>query len=102
MVELRVGNFDLVDASQGRTIIAHLGDGCSMTALLDGRPIDTSMGFTPAGGLMMGTRCGDLDPGVIIHLIDRLGYGAQEIQSLTNKQSGSRSTSVCQHDRAVH
>jgi len=76
------------EASQGRTIIAHLGNGCSMTALLDGRPIDTSMGFTPAGGLMMGTRCGDLDPGVIVHLIDRLGYGAQDIQSLTNMQSG--------------
>jgi acetate kinase len=50
-------------ASQGRVILAHLGNGASLAAVRDGRSIDTSMGFTPAGGLTMGTRPGDLDPG---------------------------------------
>jgi acetate kinase len=53
----------------GRTIIAHLGNGCSMVALKDGHPQDTTMGLTPTGGLMMGTRSGDLDPGVLFYLL---------------------------------
>lgn len=80
-------------AKQGRVIIAHLGNGCSMTALLDGRPVETTMGFTPAGGLMMSTRCGDLDPGVLVYLMDHRGYGPREIERLVNQESGLKGVS---------
>src|SRR5437870_4780722 len=63
-------------AARGRLIIAHLGNGASMAAVLNGQPLDTTMGFTPTGGLMMGTRSGDLDPGVLIHLMHAKGYDA--------------------------
>ena len=61
-------------AARGRTIIAHLGNGASMAAVRDGQPVDTTMGFTPTGGFMMGTRSGDLDPGVLVHLLAHEGY----------------------------
>src|SRR6185312_3248969 len=70
-----------------RAIIAHLGNGASMVALKDGQPIDTSMGLTPTGGFMMGTRSGDLDPGVILYLL-RQGYSADQLEALLNHQSG--------------
>ena len=54
----------------GKTIIAHLGNGASLAATFNGVSIDTTMGYTPTGGLMMGTRCGDLDPGVVLRLCD--------------------------------
>ena len=81
------------EAGRGRTIIAHLGSGCSLTALRDGLPVETTMGFTPAGGVMMGTRCGDLDPGVIIYLMDHLRYGPREIERLVNQESGLKGVS---------
>ena len=81
------------EASHGRAIIAHLGNGCSMTALLDGKPVETTMGFTPAGGLMMSTRSGDLDPGVLIYLMDHLGYGPRDIERLVNQESGLKGVS---------
>lgn len=56
-------------AAKGRVILAHLGSGASIAAVLDGRSIDTSMGFTPTAGLVMGTRSGDLDPGVVSYLL---------------------------------
>ena len=80
-------------AKRGRVIIAHLGNGCSMTALLDGRPVETTMGFTPAGGLMMSTRSGDLDPGVLIYLMDHQKYGPREIERLVNQESGLKGVS---------
>jgi len=80
-------------AKQGRVIITHLGNGCSMTALLDGRPVETTMGFTPAGGLMMSTRSGDLDPGVLIYLMDHQKYGPREIERLVNQESGLKGVS---------
>jgi acetate kinase len=70
-----------------RSIIAHLGSGASMVALADGRPIDTTMSFTPAGGLMMSTRTGDIDPGVMLHLLDG-GYGARELGRVFQKEAG--------------
>ena len=76
------------EARLGRTIIAHLGNGCSMTAVRDGQPVNTTMGFTPAGGLMMSTRSGDLDPGVLIYLMDQPGYGPRDIERLVNQESG--------------
>lgn len=75
-------------ASQGRTIIAHLGNGASMAAVLDGRPMDTTMSLTPTGGFMMGTRCGDLDPGIVLYLMNEKGYGPSRIDELVNHQSG--------------
>ena len=71
-----------------RLIIAHLGNGASMAAVLNGRPHDTTMGFTPAGGFMMGTRPGDLDPGVILYLLAQKGYDAARLGELVNLKSG--------------
>ena len=74
--------------AQGRVVIAHLGNGASLAAVRNGRPMDTTMGFTPSGGLMMGTRTGDLDPGVLIHLMNEKGYDAGELDLLINTESG--------------
>jgi len=70
-----------------RAIIAHLGNGASMVALKNGFPLDTSMGLTPTGGFMMGTRSGDLDPGVLIHLL-KAGYSADQLEELVDHQTG--------------
>lgn len=70
-----------------RAIIAHLGNGASMVALRNGSSIDTSMGLTPTGGFMMGTRSGDLDPGVLLYLLRR-GRNAQQLETLLDHQSG--------------
>jgi acetate kinase len=75
-------------AVRGRVVIAHLGNGASMAAVRDGRAIDTSMGLTPAGGFMMGTRTGDLDPGVLIYLMRAKGYDADRLDRLVNKEAG--------------
>ncbi len=69
-------------------ITCHLGNGCSITAVKNGHSIDTSMGLTPLEGLMMGTRSGDIDPGIIFHLIESLGLSSQEVNDLLNKKSG--------------
>jgi acetate kinase len=73
--------------AEGRTIIAHLGNGASMVAVRDGIPVDTSMGLTPTGGFMMGTRSGDLDPGLVLYLL-RSGYDAQSLEDLLDHKSG--------------
>jgi acetate kinase len=70
-----------------RAIIAHLGNGASMVALKDGLSVDTSMGLTPTGGFMMGTRSGDLDPGVLIHLL-KAGYSADQLEELLDHEAG--------------
>jgi len=71
-----------------RTIVAHLGNGASTTAIYRGKSIDTSMGLTPSGGLMMGTRTGDLDPGVVMFLM-RHGFGTvNELEQLFDHGSG--------------
>lgn len=71
----------------GRTIIAHLGNGASLAAVQDGKPIETTMGLSALGGLMMGTRPGDLDPGVILYLMSQ-GFEANRIRALLDEQSG--------------
>jgi acetate kinase len=78
----------LGEHTKGRVIIAHLGSGASMAALKDGHPQDTTMGFSALGGLMMGTRCGDLDPGVLLYLMDEKGYDARQLEGLLNQRSG--------------
>jgi len=85
MQELR-----LLDASDagGRVIVAHLGNGASMAAVRDGVGVDTTMGFSPTGGLVMGTRSGDLDPGVILYLLQVENLSAAELNELVNKRAG--------------
>jgi acetate kinase len=70
-----------------RAIIAHLGNGSSMVALKEGKPVDTSMGLTPTGGFMMGTRTGDLDPGVTLYLL-RSGHSVEQVAEVLDYRSG--------------
>ncbi len=74
--------------SLDRVIIAHLGHGSSMAAIRDGRCVDTTMGFTPAAGLVMTTRCGDMDPGVILYLLKEKGFSPDGLNTLLNHHSG--------------
>ncbi|WP_445946064.1 acetate kinase [Shewanella sp.] len=76
------------DIKDTNVICAHLGNGASVTAIKGGKSVDTSMGLTPLEGLVMGTRCGDLDPSIIYHLVKQLGYTLDEVNNLLNKQSG--------------
>lgn len=71
-----------------KIISIHLGNGCSITAIKNGKSIDTSMGFGPLSGLMMGTRSGDIDSSVIFHLMEHAGYTLEQLSALLNKQSG--------------
>lgn len=75
-------------AAKDRIIAAHLGAGASLCAMLDGRSVDTTMGFSPLDGLVMATRCGALDPGVVLHLRDHGGYTARKLEGLLYRQSG--------------
>jgi len=75
-------------AAETNLISLHLGNGASMTAVAGGKSIDTTMGFSPLPGLIMGTRSGDIDPAVIFYLSERLGMSVPEIDRLLNKQSG--------------
>ncbi|MDX1635058.1 MAG: acetate kinase [Marinobacter sp.] len=80
---------ELLEREPGQTSIisAHLGNGCSITAIRDGRSVDTSMGLTPLEGLVMGTRSGDIDPGLVAFL-DRKGIDAGELDRILNRESG--------------
>ncbi|MES3014788.1 MAG: acetate kinase [Pseudomonadota bacterium] len=78
----------LQPALPARLVIAHLGNGASITALRDGRSIDTSMGLTPTGGVMMGTRSGDLDPGLLVYLMRETQLDADGLDDLVNRHSG--------------
>jgi acetate kinase len=72
----------------GRAVIAHLGSGASLTAIRDGRSVDTTMGLTPTGGVVMATRTGDLDPGVLLHLGREHDLDADALEDLVNRRSG--------------
>jgi len=76
------------DPAAGRVILAHLGSGASMAAVRDGKPIDTTMAFTPTAGLVMGTRTGDLDPGVLLYLAQTDGLSPEQISKMVNAESG--------------
>lgn len=80
-----------------RLIICHLGNGCSLTAVKQGHSIDTTMGFTPLDGLMMGTRSGAVDPGILIYLM-RQGYSAEQLDQMLNRESGLKGISGISHD----
>lgn len=75
--------------NEGSKIITiHLGNGCSMTAIKDGKSIDHTLGFAPMNGLIMGTRCGDVDQSVIFYLVNSLGYSLEAVNTMLQKQSG--------------
>jgi acetate kinase len=85
LLQLREAGIDIPK----RLVIAHLGSGCSVTAVLDGRSIDTTMGLTPTGGVVMGTRPGDLDPGLLLYLLrQQQGDAAKELETMVNRKSG--------------
>jgi acetate kinase len=87
--------------ANGRVIIAHLGSGCSMAAVKEGKSVDTSMGFTPIEGLVMATRPGDIDPGALLYLLEHNKMSAKEMNTLLNKESGLLGVSGTSGDMTV-
>jgi len=87
-----------LDTDRSALVTAHLGNGCSATAVLAGRSVDTSMGLSPLEGLVMGTRSGDVDPGLHEYLARRVGLGLSAITALLNQQSGLLGVSEQSHD----
>ncbi|WP_396602143.1 acetate/propionate family kinase [Algibacter sp. R77976] len=79
---------EYLDKKQSNIITIHLGNGCSMTAVKDGKSIDHSLGFSPVNGLIMGTRSGDIDPAIIFYLAERFDYTVAEINTMLQKKSG--------------
>lgn len=90
------------DPSATNVITMHLGNGCSMDAVKGGKCIDTSMGLTPLAGLMMGTRCGDIDPAIIAFVADQKGLTAREIDHVMNKESGLKGVCGKNDMRDIH
>jgi acetate kinase len=88
----------LADSAYGRVVVAHLGNGASMCALHAGRSVATSMGFTALDGLPMGTRCGALDAGVVLYLIDELGMDIDRVTDMLYQESGLLGVSGISHD----
>jgi acetate kinase len=88
-------------AAAGRTIVAHLGNGSSLCAMVAGKSVASTMGFTAVDGLPMGTRCGNLDPGVILYLLDELKMDARAIEELIYRKSGLLGVSGVSSDMRV-
>ncbi len=86
------------DLTSLRLITCHLGNGCSLAAIRNGRSVDTTMGFTPLEGLMMGSRSGSVDPGVLIYLLRKGGYSADQLDRMLNRESGLRGISGVSSD----
>jgi acetate kinase len=82
----------------GAVVVCHLGSGASMCAIKDGRSVDSTMGFTALDGLPMGTRCGQLDPGVILYLLTEKGYRTEDVENLLYRQAGLRGLSGISND----
>lgn len=97
-VSMKAAEFLGKDLASLKIITCHLGNGASMTAIKDGKSIDTSMGLTPLEGLMMGTRCGDLDPAIPIHMQQQLGMSVEEVNNVLNKKSGMLGLSHISND----
>ncbi|WP_072690972.1 acetate kinase [Rhodococcus marinonascens] len=100
-VSARAAEFLGKDLSELNQIVLHLGNGASASAIRGGRAIDTSMGLTPLEGLVMGTRCGDIDPGVVLHLHRSAGMGIGQIDDLLNRHSGLKGLSGVNDFRAL-
>ncbi|HEY3065013.1 MAG TPA: acetate/propionate family kinase [Methylomirabilota bacterium] len=86
------------EIADGRVVIAHLGSGASMCAIRAGRSVDSTMGFTALDGLPMGTRCGQLDPGVLLYLLSQKGWSAKEVERLLYREAGLRGLSGVSND----
>lgn len=97
-VSLKAAEFLQKDINDMKIVSCHLGNGASITAIQGGKSIDTSMGFTPLEGLMMGTRCGDLDPAIPIHMVQQLGMSIEEVNTVLNKKSGMLGLSHISND----
>ncbi len=97
-VSQRVGEFLGVDITKLKIITCHIGNGGSITAVLNGKSVDTSMGLTPTEGLMMGTRCGDVDPGALTYIMHRHNLDADGLQRVINKESGMLGVSEISSD----
>jgi acetate kinase len=97
-VSMKAAQFLGKDISKLKIITCHLGNGASITAIEYGESVDTSMGLTPLEGLMMGTRCGDIDPAIIIHLVKQLGLSVDEVNNIINKKSGMLGLSELSND----
>lgn len=87
-VTRRVGEIFNIDWKQLKIITCHLGNGASVAAVKNGETVDTTMGFTPLQGLIMGTRCGDIDPAIVPFIMKKEGYSVDEITDILNKKSG--------------
>lgn len=87
-----------VDLSNSKIITCHLGNGGSVTAILNGKSVDTSMGFTPVEGVVMGTRCGSIDPGVVTYLQGKYQMDAAQVSNVLNKKSGFQGISGVSSD----
>ena len=88
----------LKDVPPERLITCHLGNGCSLAAIKNGRSIDTTMGFTPVEGLMMGSRSGSVDPGILIYLLRYYNYSVEKLDDILNKASGLKGISGVSSD----
>lgn len=97
-VSQRVCEFLGVEPKGKKIITCHVGNGGSITAVKDGKSIDTSMGLTPTEGLMMGTRCGDVDPGALIFLMDKHNLSSKDMLNMVNKESGLAGISCVSSD----
>jgi len=91
---------DWPDLAKGKVVIAHLGNGASMCAVQGGKSVGSTMGFSPLDGLPMGTRCGQLDPGVLIYLMNQ-GLGVDEITRILYHESGLKGLSELSHDMRI-
>lgn len=87
--------------TQLKIITCHLGNGCSITAIDKGRSIDTSMGFTPLEGLIMGTRCGDIDPALVTYIMHKEKLDISQVENLLNKASGLKGISGISNDMRI-
>lgn len=91
----------LLKKKNAKIISCHLGNGSSVTASINGKSIDTSMGFTPLEGIMMGTRCGSIDPAIIFHMKDHLKIPLEKIYEILNKESGLKGISGISSDMKI-
>ena len=89
------------DIASLKILTCHLGNGCSLAAVKGGMSIDTTMGFTPLDGVMMGSRSGSVDPGILIHLLRQEGYSADQLDTMLNKESGLKGLSGLSNDMRV-
>ncbi len=97
-VSKRAAEFAGLDINNSKIIVCHLGNGASISAVLNGKSIDTSMGFTPLAGLVMGTRSGDIDPSIIEYIAKKEGKSLDQIMNLLNKESGVQGMSNVSSD----